>query len=94
MEENMYKDTTKDLLNFIEKSPSCFHAIDEACARLEKAGFKELKEKDRWELSEGGYYVTRNSSSIIAFYIPKEPELSVRITAAHSDSPTFKVKER
>ena len=89
----MYKETTKDLLSFIENSPSCFHAIDEAARRLREKGFKELKEKDRWELSEGGYYVTRNSSSIIAFYIPKDPELSVRITAAHSDSPTFKIKE-
>lgn len=89
----MYKETTKDLLSFIENSPSCFHAIDEAARRLREKGFKELKEKDRWELSEGGYYVTRNSSSIIAFYIPKDSELSVRITAAHSDSPTFKIKE-
>ncbi len=89
----MYKETSRDLLKFIKNSPSCFHAVAEITKRLSENGFKELKESDRWELCPGGYFTVRNNSSVIAFYIPEDHDLSVRITAAHSDSPTFKIKE-
>ena len=60
---------------------------------LEKARYRELKEKDPWNVDEGGkYYVTRNGSAIIAFAIPGSGFSSFRIAAAHSDSPTFKLK--
>lgn len=44
-------------------------------------------------LEEGGaYYVTRNQSSLIAFRLPTAALTGWRMTAAHSDSPTFRVK--
>lgn len=84
---------TRELLEFIEKSPTAFHAVSSASAILDEAGFTRLNEGDKWELVRGGkYYVTRNLSSILAFVIPEEFENSFLITASHTDSPTFKLK--
>ena len=90
----MFKETAKELLEFIEKSPSCFHAVKTMKDMLNVEGFEEIKEADKWELNEGGkYYVTRNDSSIIAFVMPEKEFSGYRIMASHSDSPTFKIKE-
>ena len=90
----MFKETAKELLEFIEKSPSCFHAVKTMKDMLNAEGFEEIKEADKWELSKGGkYYVTRNDSSIIAFVMPEKEFSGYRIMASHSDSPTFKIKE-
>lgn len=82
------------LISFIQKSPSCFHAVAEMKQRLEAEGFSELLENEKWNLEKGkGYFVTRNGSSIIAFSIPDAEFKGCRIMASHSDSPTFKIKE-
>lgn len=66
-----YLEITRDMLDFIEGSPSCFHVIDNARRMLEAAGYVELKEKQAWRLVPGGcYYVVRNDSSMIAFCVP------------------------
>lgn len=84
----------KDLLNFIKASPTAFHAAANIKTELDKAGFEALSENKKWNLKKGGkYYITRNSSSVMAFTIPTNLEnLSYNITAAHLDSPTFKLK--
>ena len=85
--------SVQNLVNFIEKSPTAFHAVKNICDRLEASGRRRLTEGEKWELRAGeGYYVTRNLSSVIAFDIPENAD-SFRIIAAHSDSPTFKIKE-
>ena len=90
----MYRETTEQLLKFIEKSPSPFHVIENMEVELNKAGFIKLKENKRWNLKKGGsYYVTRNDSSIIAFKIPEKDFRNFNIMASHSDSPSFKIKE-
>jgi len=90
-----YKKYAKEMLEFIEKSPSCFHVIDNIRTSLTEEGFQELKENQEWKLSWGkGYFVIRNDSSVTAFRLPKrEQALGFHIVAAHSDSPTFKLKE-
>lgn len=89
-----YTKITKEMLQFIEDSPSCFHAATSICELLKKQGFAALKETESWKLEPGeGYYVVRNDSSVIAFVLPKEEASGFHITAAHSDSPSFKVKE-
>ena len=86
-------DTLARLMAYIEKSPSPFHAVRSAAALLEEAGFVRLEESREWRLEEGGaYYVTRNQSSLIAFRLPTAALTGWRMTAAHSDSPTFRVK--
>ena len=83
-----------ELLSFIRKSPSCFHAVENAASALKEAGFIPLKEGDPW-LLEGGknYFVTRNDSSLIAFSLPGGAVTSFLLCASHSDSPLFKIKE-
>lgn len=84
----------QELFQFIQESPSCFHAISSIKKTLLEKGFQELSESHAWEVKpEGKYFVTRNQSSIIAFKIPKNPFHSFHITASHSDSPVFKIKE-
>ena len=88
------KETVNQLLDFIENSPSPFHAIANMKQGLDKAGYEQLLEGEEWELKKGGkYYVIRNQSSIIAFRIPMDGYLGFQIMASHSDSPGFKIKE-
>lgn len=95
-----YAKTAKEMLEFIEESPTCFQAVAGLKKLLKKEGFSELKETEDWKsLEKGGkYYVVRNSSSIIAFHIPTQEKCEGKyrgfhMAAAHSDSPTFKIKE-
>ncbi len=84
---------TRELLTFIEHSPTAFHAVAFLSEKLDNAGFTHLNESDLWNLTRGGkYYVTRNLSSIIAFAVPVRFSDSFMITASHTDSPTFKLK--
>lgn len=95
-EEDMYKKMSQELLTFLKKSPSTFHAVKTIAEELKQDGYQEIGEGDTWNLSaEGKYYVTRNDSSIIAFHVGKNlDDYSFNITASHSDFPTFKVKEK
>lgn len=87
------RSASDDLLDFIRTSPSCYHAIDSIKKMLFSAGFDELFEGDDWKLAANGkYFVTRNSSSLIAFRIPERISGGFMIVASHSDSPTFRVK--
>jgi len=83
------------LFSFIAASPTAFHAVDTISARLRAEGFVQLQEGARWELAPGrDVFVTRNGSSVIALRIGEQvKDCSFRIVAAHSDSPTFKLKE-
>lgn len=83
----------RELLQFLDESPSAFHAVSNMSRMLEQAGFVRLLEGNPWELSEGGsYYVTRNDSALIAFKLPKKDFVGFQMMASHSDSPTFKIK--
>lgn len=90
-----YRNTSKELMAFIKKSPTAFHVVNNFSQMLEKSGFTKLNEMDRWEIKPNGkYYVTRNDSSIIAFRMPENVDFyNFQISAAHSDSPAFKIKE-
>ena len=92
----MYQETSREVLNFIEHSPSCFHAVEQLSHMLDQAGYQRLKECDGWTLEQGGkYYVIRNGSSIIAFHVGQQLDnYHFQITASHSDSPSYKVKEK
>lgn len=90
----MKNNYSKELLSFIRSSKSCFHAVENIKSMLTEAGFCELCESDKWTLSHGGkYFTVRNGSSIIAFAVPKCAPKAFIMAAAHSDSPSFKVKE-
>lgn len=84
-----------ELASFIKSAPTAFHAAEKMSAILRENSFEELKERERWELKPGKrYYITRNHSSIIAFKVGQElSDYSFHVTASHSDSPGFKLKE-
>ena len=89
-----FEETNRDLLHFISKSPSVFHVVRHIKAALLYAGFTEIREEDSWQIKRGGkYVVTRNGSALIAFSVPEDGGNTFKITAAHCDSPTFKIKE-
>ena len=84
-----------DLLQFIDASPSPWHAVHSTEQRLLAQGFSELKEAERWKLQPGGrYYVVRDGASIIAFKLGKKSlaETGFRIIGAHTDSPGLRLK--
>ena len=84
----------KRLFDYIAASPTPYHAVAHTARLLEEAHYTRLLEGDKWELEPGrGYYVTRNGSSLIAFWLPEGDFPGFMMTAAHCDSPCFKVKE-
>lgn len=90
---NEYIESSKKLIDFLDNNPSAFHAVAGLAQMYENAGFKRLNENEKYDISLGGsYFVTRNNSSIIAFKIPDKEYKAFNIMAAHSDSPTFKIK--
>ena len=91
----MYRQSSEELLSFLQKSPSVFHAISNIKEELLAQGYEELLEGKKWNIVPGGtYFVTRNQSSIIALNVGTElDEYSFHVAASHSDCPTFKVKE-
>ena len=83
-----------DLLNFMDRSPVNFWAVDTCRNLLESAGFRELDMRDRWALAAGDRrYVVQNGSAIFAFVVGDGgPGAGFAIIAAHSDSPGFRLK--
>ena len=80
-------------LDFVKDTPTAFHAAKKFKDILNENGYIELLECEAWVLQPGGkYYIGRNMSSVLAFTIPTEGAHSFNITAAHLDSPTFKLK--
>ena len=86
-------DILRDLMDFLDSSVTMFHAINECEKVLQKSGFIYLPENEKWDINKGKYYTKRNSSSLIAFDIA-EGDYHFQISAAHSDSPTFKLKDK
>ncbi len=84
-----------DLLNFIDHSPSAYHAVKSIEDRLKPLGFQYLNEKQKWQLTTGkSYYVIRDDSSIIFFSMGKKPliDRGFKIIGAHTDSPGLSIK--
>jgi aspartyl aminopeptidase len=87
----------EDFLSFVNASPTPFHAVKSARERLEKAGFKQIKERDSWSSSlhpGGKYFLTRNGSSIVAFAIGQKWKAGnpIGMIGAHTDSPCLRIK--
>ena len=84
------------LCEFIDASPSPFHACATVAGRLLAAGYVELREADPWP-SEPGRYFTIRAGSLVAWNAAgsiRGPVAPFRIVGAHTDSPNLRVKQR
>lgn len=88
----------QELVDFVNASPTPYHAVNSVKKRLVTAGFTQLFERDNWNISllekAGKYFVTRNGSSIISFTIggQYQPGDGFAIIGAHTDSPCLRIK--
>ena len=91
----MIDERTQKLQNFLDASRSVYHAVENLRQELEANGYTRLDEGRSWSLVPGGkYYLTRGGSAVLAFRIPEdENPQGFLLSAAHSDRPTFKIKE-
>jgi len=90
-------DFVRGLLDFIQHSPTPFHAVQCMVEMLESNGFQRLREQESWCMDDAqaatGYFVTRNDSSIVAFRLPQPLTAhGIHMIGAHTDSPCLKVK--
>lgn len=82
------------LADFLDESPSPYHAVENLRKKLEQAGYTPLDPREKWDLAPGGkYYLLRNDSAIIAMQLPEGAPRGFQMAAAHSDRPSFQVKE-
>lgn len=85
---------TRALLDFLDASHSLYHARAYLNHVLDSNGYTRLSENREWDLVPGGkYYVNRGGSALLAFRIPEGRPAGFLISAAHTDRPTFKLKE-
>jgi len=89
------RDVVQDLLDFIDASPSPWHAVETIENIVRGLHFQPLTEGEKWHLHPNGrYYVVRDDSSIVLFVIGNKPltENGFRIVGAHTDSPGLRLK--
>ena len=79
------------LCEFIDASPSPFHACATAAGRLLASGYTELREADPWPAEPGRYFIIR-AGSLVAWNTA-ESAGPFRIVGAHTDSPNLRVKQ-
>lgn len=91
------RELARDLLNFVDASPSPWHAAQTTADRLLYAGFVALREDERWQLATGGrYFVIRGGASIVAFVMGRDnlDTCGFRLVGAHTDSPGLRIKPK
>jgi aspartyl aminopeptidase len=85
----------RDLMAFIDASPTPYHAVRESVRRLERAGFAALPEQDAWKLTPGMRgYVVRGGSSVAALIVGNAPaaDAGFQLIGAHTDSPNLRLR--
>ncbi len=91
----MEKKLALELIDFLYDSPSACHGVKATQRILDKNGFIEIKETDKWNLeAKGKYYVIKNDSALIAFEVGTGDieETGLRLIGAHTDVPGFRIK--
>ena len=80
-----------DIKEFLDTSYTAYHSCLNAVSMLEDWGFERVSDKITFK--EGGkYYISKNSSAVIAFKIGDLTNYAFNIAGSHTDSPCFKVK--
>ena len=90
-------DAVADLLAYIDRSPTPYHAVAETTRRLRGAGYEEAAESALWQLAPGDRrFVVRSEGSLVAFEVGSlsPAEGGFRAVGAHTDSPNLRLKPR
>ena len=85
----------RNLLNFIDESPTPWHVVASIEKLMAAFQFTKLDEAAKWQLRIGGrYYVVRDDSSIVVFVVGKKDpaESGFKIVGAHTDSPGLRIR--
>lgn len=80
------------LADFIESSPTAFHAVKSIGRLLDKKGFKALKTHEKWKITKGDKFYVESGGSLFAFIVPKSDPKQIKSLSAHTDSPALKLK--
>ena len=85
---------TEKLLSFIDASPVNFLAVRNVCNTLLDNGFVQLHAEEALKDLPDKFFITKNNSAVFAFHLGRQSmaDAGFRIIAAHSDSPTFRIK--
>ena len=85
-------DVLDDFFNFLQYSPSPWHATEQIANRLIQHDYTSLLEEERWTVKLGGKYFVQRGGALIAFSVPKKTPSRAIIAASHTDSPCLKIK--
>jgi aspartyl aminopeptidase len=86
---------TERLLAFLAASPTPFHAVAEAAAQLEAAGYRRFDLRDARRLAAPGERIyVASGGSLFAVRLGSAPlvDAGFRLIAAHTDSPNLRIK--
>lgn len=89
------KSFAREVIEFIDESPSSYHVVKNCSDILDENGFERIMPREKWELKKGGkYFFKKSSSTIIAFTVGEnfDARKGVKIFGAHTDSPCFRIK--
>lgn len=85
---------TEDFFQFLENSPTSYHAVENVVKRLSEAGFEELALENAWKVKKGGKYFCKREGSLMAFIAPDQSIKRALVFASHTDSPSLKLKPK
>lgn len=84
-------------IDFVDASPTSYHAVAAVAAELTAHGFVEVREADEWQpLEPGGKAFVRRDGAIIAWHAGAEVSTTspVRVLGSHTDSPGLMLKPK
>ena len=80
------------LTNFLDRSPTPWHAVANIAEHLERSGFIRLDERAAWCLEASAtYFVVRSDGALVAWRQPVDV-VGWTIFGAHTDSPNLRVR--
>ncbi|MGC4091668.1 MAG: hypothetical protein QM756_28060 [Polyangiaceae bacterium] len=86
----------RNLMRFVDSSPSPYHAVEQVKGRLLAERFTLLDEREPWSLEPGTRGVVVRGGTLLAFVLGSRPpaEAGFVIVGAHTDSPNLRLKPR
>ena len=89
------KSFAREVIEFIDESPSTYHVVKNCSDILDENGFERIMPREKWEIKKGGkYFLKKSSSTIIVFTVGEDFDVKngFKIFGAHTDSPCFRIK--